>query len=168
MILRASIQRLQLQTDEAEETCKAACHICHPLQRRISLASLCSVASSDSTLDVWRRGKVLKLKRSFLAQMDITLVISSWKFHNFLLFFRGFPEAEQWNSRQQMGQGLPWEQGEGFCRDWKCWCRNTLLGYLCCSKFSHAALNEHALHVQVIVKQRTKSPSSFQILLRCV
>lgn len=78
MVLSASVQRHQLQTDEAEEICKAACKVGHPLQRRISLASLFSVASSDIALYVHGgEGKVLKLRRSFLAQMDIILVISS-------------------------------------------------------------------------------------------
>lgn len=52
VIVSASIQRQQLQTDEAGETCKATCHTDHK-----SLASLCSVASSDSTLCAWRRGR---------------------------------------------------------------------------------------------------------------
>lgn len=109
-----------------------------------SLASSCSWLLLKALCMHWGEGNVLKLKSSLVAQIDIILVISSWKSQNLLLFLRCFPEAEQWNNRQQMGQGLPWEQGEGFCRDWKRWYRNALLGYLWCLKSSREVLNEQS------------------------
>ena len=171
MVLGASIRGWQLQTGGIEEDCQAACCLDHPLQRRVRVWLLQPHAqwASSNTQVHWGDGKVLKLKSSLLAQMDIILVSRTWKSQNLIPLLKKFFWSRTTKQQAAGGPRPTLRLGEGFCSgvDWKCRYRSAFLGYLGCPKSLCEALNEQWCSTPW-ERQRTKSHANFQILLWCV